>query len=143
MTEPMPEALRDAIDKLRIPWPEDQEPLRSVLMRLKKSEEKRWRGRGAIGNAFAARQRGADSRFPTAGLRLDEGKAASSGPARPSVSPFCLSTGRLRSNSVAAPFGERNITSCFRTVRNAENVGLILGGYRSKPPNRIIRRISA
>src|ERR1700731_2923983 len=38
----------------------------------------------------------------TAELRLDEHKAASFGPAGPSILPFWLSTSRLRSNFVAA-----------------------------------------
>jgi hypothetical protein len=40
------------------------------------------------------------------GARLDHGKAAGSGAARPSVSPFWLSAGRLRSNFVAAGLAE-------------------------------------
>src|ERR1700730_4894087 len=38
----------------------------------------------------------------TAEVRLDEHKAASFGPAGPSILPFWLSTSRLRSNFVAA-----------------------------------------
>ncbi len=38
----------------------------------------------------------------TAEVRLDQGKLSSSSPATPSVSPFWLSAGQLRSNFVAA-----------------------------------------
>jgi len=42
-------------------------------------------------------------------VRLDHGKAAGSGFARPSVSPFSLSAGRLRSNFVATRLDEQMI----------------------------------
>jgi hypothetical protein len=42
-------------------------------------------------------------------VRLDHGKAAGSGFARPSVSPFSLSAGRLRSNFVATRLDEQTI----------------------------------
>jgi hypothetical protein len=54
-------------------------------------------------------------------VRRDAGKAASYGPAKPSASPCCLSTGRLRSNSVAARLAETD----YRTqpTGNPENAG--------------------
>lgn len=42
-------------------------------------------------------------------VRLDHGKAAGSGAARPSVSPFWLFAGRLRSNFVATRLDEQTI----------------------------------
>jgi hypothetical protein len=42
-------------------------------------------------------------------VRLDHGKAAGSGAARPSVSPFWLSVGRLRSNFFATRLDEQTI----------------------------------
>jgi hypothetical protein len=50
----------------------------------------------------------------TAEVRLDEHKAASFGPAGPSIFPFWLSTSRLRSNFVAAePQGRKIATNNF------------------------------
>jgi hypothetical protein len=50
MTEPMPESLRAAIDKISKPHPEDHEPLKSVLAQLKKSAERsrKIRHRGSL-----------------------------------------------------------------------------------------------
>jgi hypothetical protein len=42
----------------------------------------------------------------TAEARLDQGKPASFGAARPSIAPFWLPTGRLRSNFLAAGLDE-------------------------------------
>lgn len=60
--------------------------------------------------------------IPTAEVRPAENKTASSGPARQSLSPFGLSTGRRPSNSVAARLAETE----NRTLRggNLEKVGL-------------------
>ena len=57
----------------------------------------------------------------TAEVRLDEGKAASSGPARPSNSTIWLPTGRLRSNFVAARLDETENRA--QQAGNPGNVG--------------------
>jgi hypothetical protein len=58
----------------------------------------------------------------TAEVRLDEHKAASFGPAGPSILPFWLSTRRLRSNFVAAdPAGTEDRD---QQLRYPGNVGL-------------------
>jgi hypothetical protein len=57
-------------------------------------------------------------------VRLDHGKAAGSGFARPSVSPFWLSAGRLRLNFV--PTGLDETEDHARRIGNPRNVGLFL-----------------
>jgi hypothetical protein len=54
-------------------------------------------------------------------VRLDAGKATRFGFAKPSASPFWLSTGRLRSNSVAAHLAETENRT--QPTGNPENVG--------------------
>jgi hypothetical protein len=54
-------------------------------------------------------------------VRLDAGKAASFGFAKPSASPFWLSTGRLRSNSLAAHLADTEHRT--QPTENRENVG--------------------
>jgi hypothetical protein len=62
-------------------------------------------------------------RQPTkAEVRLDEHKAASFGPAGPSILPFWLSTSRLRSNFVAARLAETEDRD--QQLRYPGNVGL-------------------
>ena len=57
----------------------------------------------------------------TAELRLDEGKATSSGAVRPSDSLFWLPTGRLQSNFVVARLAETENRA--QRLRYPENVG--------------------
>jgi hypothetical protein len=54
-------------------------------------------------------------------VRLDAGKVTRFGFAKPSASPFWLSTGRLRSNSVAAHLAETENRT--QLIGNPENVG--------------------
>jgi hypothetical protein len=54
-------------------------------------------------------------------VRLDAAKAASFGFAKPSASPFWLSTGQLRSNSLAAHLAETEYRA--QPTGNPENVG--------------------
>jgi hypothetical protein len=61
----------------------------------------------------------------TAEVRLDEHKAASFGPAGPSILPFWLSTSRLRSNFVAARLAETEDRD--QQLRYPGNVGLFAG----------------
>jgi len=55
-------------------------------------------------------------------VRLDAGKAASFGFAKPSASPFWLLMGRLRSNSLATHLAETEHRA--QPTGNPENVGL-------------------
>ena len=70
----------------------------------------------------------------TAELRLDEGKATSSGAARPSDSLFWPPTGRLRSNFVVARRAETENRA--QRLRYPENVGLNHQPDTADPPPR-------